>query len=308
MKSVTTNITLIIILAIFFACEEPAPIQISTEEPDAGIDIINPNPSSIILTGYDSTGVVEENSTQLSLISISGIKNTVNNLTIYKGYGQAVFLDTTKPVFNSSNQLLGFNTLEFENVIFGNKVANTVPFKLKYIENGTRREKLIGVKHTVRYQPVLKPENLDFPYDQNIDIQFSKNQGNNGSLNLRVPEEITGHVEIRGERIRKNLRIILTWNKLQTNLVNDANDFSEEIIIGGVAKDSRDLIPLIRLDKFRENKFEIKNSLAEDINAAGDFEYIVFTFLRKIRRSNSNSRLGNIYFASQSIHNIWIKN
>jgi hypothetical protein len=41
--------------------------------------------------------------------------------------------------------------------------------------------------------------------------------------------------------------------------------------------------------------------------ASGRFEYIVFTFLRKIRKSNSTSRLGDIYFASQSIHNIWVK-
>ncbi len=106
---------------------------------------------------------------------------------------------------------------------------------------------------------------------------------------------------------KRNLRIILTWEKSHIHHDTFPGELNDEIIVGGISNNRDELIPLFRLSRLMKNRFEIHNSFVKDVLSSGNFEYIVFTFLRKIRKSHSTNMLGDIHFTSQSIHNIWIK-
>lgn len=307
MNSITKNIISIALFITLFACEEPAPIEISNlSAEDFEVSIVQSDPNSYVITGYDSTGIIDEKPTAASIISLSGIKNTIGNTTIYKGYGQAVFFDITKPVQNTENALIGYKTLNFRTVTFNDQKAKIEPLRIRYRENYTLKDTLLGFKNTISFRRVLTPQNHDFPYNEKMKIQISDQDGTTNELNFRLPEEIIGKVELTNDKLKRNQDIILTWNENPTNSLANV-EIADEIIIGGIQKLRDELIPLIKFKRFRQNQLEIKNSLLKEVLSSGKFEYLVITFLRKIRKSHSTSRLGDIYFASQSIHNIWIK-
>ena len=305
MYYINKYIITIILLVSVFACEDPAPIEISNEE-DVEISIVQSDPNSYVITGYDSTGIIDTKPAAASIITISGIKNTFGNTTIYNGYGQAVFFDITKPVLNIENTLIGYKTLNFRTVTFNDQEAKIEPLTIKYRENFTLKDTLIGYKNTISYRRVLTSQNHDFPYNQQMRIKISDQDGISNELNFRLPDEITGKVELTNDKLKRNQDIILSWNENTSNSLANG-EIADEIIIGGIPKLRDELIPLIRFSRFRQNQLEIKNSLLKEILLSDKFEYLVITFLRKIYKLNSTSRLGEIHFASQSIHNIWIK-
>jgi hypothetical protein len=307
MIKVNSNILILLCILIIIACEEPAPIEIINEEEVVEISVVNPDPNSYVITGYDSTGISQDDLAQVSIVSLSGIKNTIENITFYKAYGEAVFFDTTKPVVSLTDRLIGFRTLNVGTVKFDNRIANVVPFILRYKENLTTKNIVLGEKHIVEYQRTITPEQLNFRYDRNIDFEIISNSGESSRLNMRIPEEIVGKVEITGSRMRRDLKIRLLWNKSLINHETFPGKISQEIIVGGVPNSRDELIPLFKLEKLKSDSFDIPNSFITDILLSNRFEYIVFSFLRKIRKSNSTDNLGEIYFASQSIHNIWVK-
>lgn len=307
MYSVIKNNVLIFLLIAIVACDEPTPIQINNTEEEFELSIVNNDPSTYVITGYDSTGIIEETPLGVSIISISGIKNTIGRTTLYKGYGQAVFFDTTKPILNVSERLIGYKALKYGTVKFNDKTARILPYYLSFREKNIIKDTLAGVRHIITYQTVFNHQNHDFPYNTNVNLEITDDQGNTNLLNSRLPEEIVGNVELIGDNIRNDQKIIISWNVLNSSDNYDDGKLSEEIILGGVTQTRDELIPLFRVSNFSFNRFEIKKSLVSDIIESGKFEYLVFTFIRKIRKSTSTNRVGEIYFASQSIHNIWIK-
>ncbi len=307
MNTLYKNIVIIIILLLFNFCDDPLPIELTSKEDEVEIDVINPEKDSYVITGYDSTGITDPIPVQKSVISLSGIKNTISGVTFYKGYGEAIFYDTSKAVYSSSNRLIGYRTLEFGQVSFDNIPAVIVPHYLKYRENFQIKDTLVGVKHVITFKKVLNPDNLDFPYDKNISIKFINEFNSPSLMKIRLPDEIVGKLTTRGSRAQNNFEIILTWNKSSINPSDFEGDFSDEIIVGGILESRDEVVPLFRLTKMRTNSFVISNSLINEVLSSGEYDYIVFTFIRKIRKSSSASRLGDVYFASQSIHNIWIK-
>jgi len=138
-------------------------------------------------------------------------------------------------------------------------------------------------------------------------VEVTRLDGSSSSFSLRIPDEIVGKVSLQGERRFNNLRILLNWNKSAFSNDNFPGEFSEEIILGGKFKDRNELVPLVRLAKFRKNRFELPASLLEDILDSDNFDYLVFTFLRRITNKNTFNQLGDVRFVSQSIHNIWVK-
>ena len=206
-----------------------------------------------------------------------------------------------------NNRIIGFSTIDDWSVKFNEQNALIKPLRIRYVENGILQDTLVGIKHTISYRRVFTPQNHDFPYNNNINIEISDDLGFSNKLGLRLPDEIFGKVELIGDKNTGTQRLLLSWSKSQLSNVLTQGSFDEEVIVGGISKVRNELIPLIRLSRFTSNSFEIKNSLIKDIIASDRFEYLVFTFLRKIHKTNSTNRLGEIHFASQSIHNIWIK-
>jgi len=306
MNTLYQNIAVALIFLLFSFCDDPLPIELTSKEDEVEIDVINPEKDSFVITGYDSTGITDPIPVQQSVISLSGIKNTIGDLTFYKGYGEAVFYDTTKPVFISSNKIIGYETLGFGVVSFDNVPTIITPHFLKYRENFLIKDTLVGVKHIIEYKKVLSSSLLNFPYNNTVVIKFSSEFNSPSLMTIKLPDEIVGKLEFSGSRSQNNLEIILTWNKSFITSSDILGDISDEIIVGGILESRRELVPLFRLTKLRLNKFIISNSLINDVLSSGEYDYIVFSFIRKIRKSSSASRLGDVYFASQSIHNIWI--
>lgn len=307
MYSVIKNNVLIFLLIAIVACDEPTPIQISNTDEEFELSIINNDPSSYVITGYDSTGLIEETPLGVSVISISGIKNTIGRTTLYKGYGQAVFFDTTQPILNLSERLIGYRTIKYGSVKFNDIIARILPYYLTFREQSIIKDTLAGVKHIVTYQSAINPENHDFPYGTNIKLEISDDLGNSNFLNFKLPEEIVGTVGIIDNDLKNDKKIYLSWNSLNSTITDGAEVISEEIILGGITEVRNELIPLFRVKGINSNSLEIRKSLVSDVIESGRFSHLVFTFMRKIRKSSSVNRIGEIYFASQSIHNIWIK-
>jgi hypothetical protein len=298
MKYLIKNIVLTLILLLFnVSCDDPLPTELINNEEEVDIAVINPEPNSIVITGYDSTGITNPIPEKQSIISLSGIKTTVNGRTFYKAFGEAVFYDTSKPVFINQNKIIGYKTLEFGKVKVGKDTAKIVPHLLKYRENFVLKDTLVGVKHIISYGPSLLPSGNKLPYNKNIKIEFINKNGSPSLLFIKIPEEIKGRMNVTGSRAKNNLKIDLSWNHSFTG--------SDEIIVGGIIQGSRELEPLFRLKNFKKNKFTIPNSLIKQI-LSGNYSSIVVSFIRKTRKTKPTSRLGDIYFASQSIHNIWI--
>jgi hypothetical protein len=307
MNYINKYIITIVILVSVFACEEPGPIEISNlSDEEVEVSIVQSDPNSYVITGYDSTGIIDEKPTAASVISISGIKNTIGNATIYKGYGEAIFFDISQPVQNLENKLIGYKTLNFRSVTFNDQKAIIEPLRIRYRENITLKDTLLGVKHSISYRRVLTPQNHDFPYNGQMNVKIFDQDELSNELNLKLPDEIIGKVELTNDKLKRNQNLILTWNNNLINSLTDT-DYSDEIIVGGINKIRDELIPLIKFKRFRSNQLEIKNSLLQEVLSSGKFEYIVITFIRKIRKTNTTNRLGEIHFAAQSIHNIWIK-
>ncbi|MDX1702562.1 MAG: hypothetical protein R3250_18170, partial [Melioribacteraceae bacterium] len=187
-----------------------------------------------------------------------------------------------------------------------NQSAVKLPYFIRFRENSVQRDSLVGTRHAILYKTVIRPENLNFRYDSPLSVSIETELGNTNTLNLRVPKEIVGNVTVSGEKGFRNKRIFLSWNRLQGN-AQIPGELTEEIIIGAKYKDRVELVPLLRLGRLKTNVFEIPNSLVKDILESDKFDYLVFTFLRKIIIRNSLNQLGDIRFATQSIHNIWIK-
>ncbi len=299
MNKLIKNIVILVIIVVITGCDDPAPIELVNNGKEVNIDIINPEPNSFVLTGYDSTGITNPIPVKKSVISLSGIKNTIAGKTFYKGYGEAVFFDTTQPVFlrGEKLRLIGYKTLKFGKVKFGNDTSKIVPFRLKYRENFVIKDTVIGIKYVIKYGPSIIPTINKLPYGKNIKVKFRNKYNKLTELTVKLPSEIIGRIKISGSKKKGNLKINLNWNKSSLG--------KDEIIVGGILKNGKGLIPLFRIKNFRENNFIIPNSFIKKI-LEKDYDAIVFSFIRKLRKSNSTSRLGDIYFASQSIHNIWI--
>jgi len=93
-------------------------------------------------------------------------------------------------------------------------------------------------------------------------------------------------------------RITLSWNN--SDIGND------EVVIGGILNSRDQIVPLFRVRGAKNNHFVLPNELIRQI-PYNEFRYLVFTFIRKIIAKPNNNSLGEIYLASQSIHNIWIE-
>ncbi|MCP5061142.1 MAG: hypothetical protein GY936_01595, partial [Ignavibacteriae bacterium] len=252
------NIILAVILfAAILSCDDPIPTELTNEKDEVEIDVINPEPNAIVITGYDSTGITNAVPEKQSVISLSGIKTTINGRTFYKGYGEAVFYDTSKPVLINQDRLIGYKTLIFGRIKVGNDTAKIVPHFLKYRENFVIKDTLVGVKHVIKYRTALTPSGNLVPYDENIKIEFRNLEGSPTSLTAKLPEEIIGKINVTGARAQNNLTIGVSWNQSLTG--------EDEIVFGGILSGGVELIPLFRISRFRNNSFVIPNSFIKDI-------------------------------------------
>ncbi|GEM_PF-2242268 len=302
MKVKNLYIALIFIFAVFFACQDPLPIELVNKEnpeEDYDVEVITPKPNTVVFTGYDSTGITSPIPVNSSVISLSGIKNTFynKNVTVNKGYAEAVFYDTDQPIKTSSGIIIGYKTLLFGRVRFDDDSARVVPHRIFYRDGNVIKDTLVGVKHVLFYKKRIAPARSNFPYGKSVRFHFDFFGQMPFLTTIKVPQEISAKLKLTGTKKDKNLRAELSWNKIDGGEV--------EVIIGGLLEGRREIIPLLRLKSFKGNRIVIRNSLIQKIPFE-KYDSVVFSVIRKFRASVNTIRLGDIYIASQSIHNILI--
>lgn len=301
------NIVFFLAIFLLVSCNDPSPIEISNNNEEVEIEIINPEPNSYVITGYDSTGITDQIPERASVISVSGVKNTIGSNTILSGNSEAIFFDLNQPVKNNSDKIIGYKTIDFESVEFDDKLSEKVPYRLFYRDNFQIRDTLLGTKHRYSFKKSFNRNNSEFIYNKSMKVKLIGLDGKTSLMTVRIPDEVFARVIIEGTVKENNLTITLFWERSIINQNQVSGDFSEEVIVGGLTKMHDELVPLFKLKRFSKNNFIVPNSLVEDILNSNEYKFIVFTFIRKIRKTNSTSSLGDVYFASQSIHNIWVK-
>jgi len=139
------------------------------------------------------------------------------------------------------------------------------------------------------------PQN--FPYNSSIKFEYEKSaMGNHRtSFDIITPDEINGEIKVSGKKSDKDLKIELKWNAKNSGKI--------EIIIGGGRKDKLLIKPLLRLrtddDGLLKLPWTFLRSLPFD-----QFDYLVLSFERAVKKSFSNQMIGENLVISKSIHNI----
>ncbi|GBD89725.1 hypothetical protein BMS3Abin04_00433 [bacterium BMS3Abin04] len=292
MKSLIKYYFLVIVILFISSCEDPLPIELVDDGNSTGqydVDVITQEPNSAVFTGYDSTGITNSIPLKSSVISVSGIKNSYKNATVSKGYAEAIFYNTDQPIKTSFGDTIGFKTLLFGRVTFNGNAARVVPQRLFYRENGVIRDTLVGVKHILITNT--------FPYHSNINFHFDFFGVKPFLQTIKTPPEITAKLKVTGSRQNNDLRVELKWNAAPKGEVI--------LIIGGLLTGRKEIIPLLRVKSIKTNRVVIRNSLLQKIPFE-KYDGVIFTLVRRFQFSISTIRLGDIYIASQSIHNIRI--
>lgn len=300
MKKLTTYFLLTL---IFFAgCKEPLPTELLInnlpEDQPLEIEVIASNPDDdFYRNGYDSTGIDPRPGNYNSIVAAVGAKITFNNFTREINHAEAFFYDRTKEIKNSKGRKIGFMTKHVASIKFNGIIAKQVPFIIKYKDNLTIKDSVIGPKYVLHnIRNTVLSDSFVMPYAANYNCEI-RLQGNNVlDYNIPTPKEITGRIITRGNRSENNLLTAVEWN--------GNNNGAIEIIIGGYNTNGKNTIPLFKL-KVRDNGRVIIPRQVLNAIPIERFDLLVFTLNRKIE-TVKNENNSNILFTSSSIHSIYI--
>ena len=297
MNKIVTYLLLALTGLLFFACDKPAPTELidDSQEELAEYEILGKDLNDEFYSnGFDTTGVTQDLNRLPNLISLSGIKVTdVNGETDELSFAQSIFFDRTKPVYDSNERLLAYQTFLPGIVRFDNKIANTVPFKIRYRDRGVLMDTTLG------YRNILfsgRHGDMDpFRYRHHSMMNFRINFfGLEIGFEIPTPIEIKGNVEMLGSRNDSDLRALLRWNKGDTEMVT--------IIIGARLRDRRIVMPLYRVRTIDDGRLLVPPRFINKIPVQ-QFDRIVFTFIRRFERTYDNGD-NDLRVSSQSIHSI----
>lgn len=295
---ISLSAALIVIMLI--ACNDPVPTELinpDNELTDDGfeLELLSPEPEQYVYSnGYDSTGIVNPVPGFASLINISHVKNTLNNITKYRSGGLAIFYDTTRAVRSPNGRVVGFKARILGKVTFNGDTAAVLPYQIQYLDRGLRKDTLLGFRHILYKESFSQIGNSFLPYGTNVEFKLDAFSGNKKFM-IPVPDEISGRVNVVGKRFQKDFRLELFWNGLDKGRT--------ELIIGGLPIGRADIFPILRLRTRDDGKFVIPKHIVDRIPFE-KFDKIVVTFLRKNESYKNENSIGRVYIAAQSIHNI----
>ncbi len=287
---------------ISVSCTDPAPTELTNPEESSGdnfdLELLSPEPEQFVYSnGYDSTGIINPVPNFTSIISISHVKNTLNNLSRYKTIGLAIFFDRSNRVVTPNGRVVGFGSRILGRVSFNQDTAAVVPYRIKILDRGERRDTLLGFQHLLYRDSFLNLGNTFLPYGSSVKAVLNRAQGNK-NFNIPVPNEITGTISVSGNPLQPNFTYNVKWNSEKSKSI--------EIILGGVPTGVPDIFPLLRMRTPDDGSFNIPKYILDRIDFKR-FDYIVVTLIRKNKIEKTDNSLGEVYIAAQSIHNIFIK-
>ena len=214
MKKLLTYLMISATAFILFSCDKPAPTQLVDDTTDEfEVELLNndlDNPSS---SGTDTSGITQDLTGVTNLISVSGIKITTENRTNEFSLAQAMFFDKSKPIKYSDGRILAYKTITPGTIKFNGTEAHIVPYRIKYREEGTPKDTLIGFKYLLYNIFGGYPDPFYFSYNSNVSFEFDPIlPGENISFNIPTPIQINGIVSLTGSKNNKNLEATLSWN------------------------------------------------------------------------------------------------
>jgi len=298
MKKLLTYLMISVSVFILVSCDKPAPTQLVDDTTDEfEVELLNKdldNPSS---NGTDTSGITQDLTGVTNLISVSGIKITTENRTNEFSLAQAMFFDKSKPIKYSDGRLLAYKTIIPGSIKFNGTEAHIVPYRIKYREEGTPKDTLIGFKYLLYNIFGGYPDPFYFSYNSNVSFEFDPIlPGENISFNILTPVQINGIVSLSGNKIDKNLEAILSWNGKGEKRIS--------VIVGLMRPGQLQSIPVYRMKTPDDGELRIPGRYLNQL-PLDRFEKIVFTFVRSYegyRGSGANELL----VSSQSIHSIVI--
>jgi hypothetical protein len=298
MKKLITYLLFLPGLVWFTSCDNPAPTELfdDTLNDEAEYEILGKDYNDEFNSnGLDTTGVTQDINSFANLISVSGVRETdETGNTIQYSFAQAFFFDLSNPVRDANGRLLGFNTVNPGIIRFDNKLARTVPFRIRYRENGMLKEVTLGDKYLLFSGRRIFVDDFQYRHNSFVPFHLNMSNGQNVSFNILTPTEIIGLVNILGSRDQENLRASLRWNTGNTQQIT--------IIISARLRDKHINMPLFKVRTRDDGKLIIPEEFINNIPLEV-FDHVVFTFVRRFEVTDTHN--GNtLKVSSQSIHSI----
>lgn len=291
---------LIILSFIFFGCDKPGPTELVNDEEFYNVEILGKDVNDEFYSnGYDSSGVIEDRKNFASIISISGIKLTQNNLTVNISSAQAIIFDKTKPFYSPNQILLGYHTIVPGIIKFNGVQARLANYRLRYREAGNLIDSVLGKKYELfNLQGRIFNDPFIYPYNSSVNLSFNPFFGGQQSnVDIPTPKEVIGSVRLIISGEQNSYRAELNWNSEM------AENFS--IVIGGIRNSNLQNFPFYRIRTKDDGSFIIPFSLLKNI-PRDRFNKITISFVRKYDNL-AQLQDNDVYVSSQSIHTIIVE-
>ncbi len=306
MKKLLRNIFFVLVAVLSFSCGKPLPTELlqDTSSSDNGIQIetASPDPSTYVYSnGYDSTGVLQPMPDKSTVITVSGIRNSItNSIDDLQASYIADFYDKTDPVRTSQGKLVGYHTRTPGMVKFNNVPADKTPLRIRYMNNGVRVDSMLGFHFELRGGGPMHRHGLsDFPYNSSINFRLDGQQSNLVQFDIPTPSEIIGNLSVQGSRRSGNLKVEVNWNGTGQGKID---------IIIGIAGDIRgEIYPYYKVSVADNGRVSLPGNLFEQIPTV-DNQFLVITLIRsKEIEIQNNQLLNDNLIVAQSIHNIRVR-
>jgi hypothetical protein len=298
MKKILTYLMISVSVFILVSCDKPAPTQLVDDTTDEfEVELLNKdldNPSS---NGTDTSGITQDLTGVTNLISVSGIKISSENRISEFSLAQAMFFDKSIPIKYSDGRLLAYKTIIPGTIKFNGTEAHIVPYRIRYREEGTPMDTLIGFKYLLYNIFGGYPDPFYFSYNSNVSFEFDPIlPGENISFNIPTPNKINGIVSLSGNKIDKNLEAILSWNGKGEKRIS--------VVVGLMRPGQLQSIPVYGMKTPDDGELRIPGRYLNQL-PLDRFNKIVFTFVRSYE-GYRGSGVNELLVSSQSIHSIVI--
>jgi len=301
MKKLLTYLFITLLGLIIFGCDKPAPTELvdgSTEEL-AEYEVLSQDLNDEYYSnGFDTTGVTQDLKGLANIISVSGIKVTgIDGNTDTFSFAQTIFFDRTKPIYYSDGRLLAYETITPGIIKFDNIRARTVPFRIRFRDNGILKDTLLGDRYILYSGRHGGMDQFHYRHNSYINFHFQMFFGQSVEFDIPTPKEVFGEAALLGRRVDRNLRAVLHWNAV-------SNGPKMIIVIGARLRDRQNVvIPLYRVRTKDDGGLVIPARFINKI-PLNRFDRLVFTFIRRFEHSERYNGENDLYVSSQSIHSI----
>lgn len=283
----------------FTGCDKFGPTELidnSGNSDNFEIEVIGNEPDNEYYSnGYDTSGITTDFRLHSNLISISGIKITRGDKNIDISSAQAIFADTSKPVFSPNGRLIGYNTTIPGIIRFNSEQARLVNFRIRFRESGVLIDTVLGMKYELfNSSGKFFNDQFVFPFNSSVVFSFNPFFSQPLQFDIATPEEVTGSVRLIRNQAQNRFHAELNWT------AENKNNFS--IIIGGIRTSTQQVFPFFRIKTSDDGSLLLPASLFKNIPKER-FGKLSITFMRKYE-NDVQSIDDTFHISSQSIHTI----